>query len=374
MYSIPNLVANFAEFLWVEKHHDVVHFEELDFFSNTEIVLHILIDGLWFDFLKRKWWFLYANCVGHMNSTFPSSTSVAMTAYYTWKYPWEIWFFWWNQLLPLWKRVIQPLPYEHINLNWECWELEEMYSKLIPFRKWTEEVVKMIIPQSYFKSYYTQKISTDCIQIWYNSLDERLECTYVESTIRLNHMKKNYILSYRPWFDDICHKYWHFSLQVENYFDNLSLRLEQLIKDIKVFHKDNNSFIKVVISSDHWHMQSSDDEIINIDSMIESMSLISPISWESRFFYLNTKLPSKSVKKVLDDFIWKKSYTLLTLIDAIKSNLFWPKFDMNFSNRVWWYIVILNDLFQVISGNQPKYIWNHGWLSSSEIKIPIILL
>lgn len=294
--------------------------EDLPDYTNINKIVLFIIDGLGYNFLKsrsRKLDILFSNakegCFIPITSTFPSTTSTALTSLFTAQTPAEHGIIGYTMYLKSFGLIIDMLNFTPV-YGWMS--NESIIQELSPYKSlWLTKLIETGIGVRIFTRFTTA--DSGLSKIIYQG---QKIVTYVLATDLIVNLKKALessapllLVVYYPGYDTLSHLYGPFSEEAETdftFFENLikTFLMEKLDRKIK----DETLFI---LTSDHG--QSQTENIIFIKDMPKIFQhLIIPSAGDSRATFLFTKQNKEDevkslLQKELTDFKIFNSYEML---------------------------------------------------------------
>ncbi len=364
--SILNISASLASHLWITSFYKPL--ECLSFDSET--VVFLLIDWLGANFIDKNKWFLSENKRHVVTSVFPSSTSAAIPSYLFTVPPAEHWSTWWYMYMRELGCIINPLPtwtaVWQYDLKKEHWHNSFLFSQSSVFS--THEGTVFITKSSFQWSLLNTNVMDEKKTLWYDDFE-----WYISSIVSclLNDSTKSLIYAYRPWFDEICHKYWPSSSQAQDHYQMINNAFANLPTSIW------STKINYVCSSDHWFIDTPENKKILASSHSKLLDLLYvPPCWERRFVYLYCLAENKQKLQKYYDMYLSKYFELYESSYLLKKWVFWNTNSLHkeFTNRIWDFVMIARDDYvrenDSLWTKSYKY-WDHGWISLDEMLVPV---
>lgn len=375
-HGIPNAVASIAKFLWDNSRCEYDSHNDLDIYLDREKydkVVFLLIDWLWYNYIQQQWsGYIYDHMVGKISSTFPSSTSIAHTAWNTGMAAYNHGMTSWDMYLRELGLHIQSIPLK--TCVWDTSLADYGIDKNTLFNfpsffSYFPTKSASIIPQGYIWSMYNTHLFEHGNDL-YGYDDTTLDDFFVkikESAEEESHM---YTYAYYPHFDADSHLYGNWSDEVAELYTQLDQKIQTLRSSL-------DSRTCLMISSDHGFMDQVDDKILVLGDEVLSY-LTTPPYGSHRYVYLD--VDQREETTFLEYIWWKIEHAgvLKKSQDLIDSWFFGTgnKHTM-VEYRVGTYVLLMNDGW-VCKYPKPwrveeKKIWHHGWLSEDEMLCPIVI-
>ena len=311
--SILNLITSVLKKYDVES--DYSELSELKEVINTDYnnVVVLILDGMGENVLSYNSpnGFFEQNKLCNITSVFPSTTTAAMTTYYSGKPPIETGWIAWTQYFKEYGKYINVLA-EEDDLNGEILEQKDLkIADIIGYKPIYEKILEKnkdvqvceIMPE------YCRKKTK--LTISANNIDE---VCYGISTICSCNKKKNFVFAYCDNPDGILHKTGCHSPETKEFIKMAENRVEQLVDELR----GTNTLL--IISADHGHNDIKEKVSILDLPEIEDC-LIMPPSLEARAISFNVKEDRKQDFENEFNKRFKDTYILYTKEDFIKSGL-----------------------------------------------------
>lgn len=371
--SIVNLMSSISSGLGRKS-----KYSELSSLSSKEIkkyknVVLLVIDGLGYEYIRKKDSFLTKNIRTKITSVFPPTTASAITTFMTGTAPQEHAYTGWYMHLKELGTVATILPFCP-RLGGPTFTNSKIKVKDILEVKCFTEQIKVssyvIQPQKIVNSAFSKANSKKAKRISYTTFNGLSR--QIKKVIKSHHQKK-YIYAYWPGLDSIGHHYGLSSRKAERHFKGLNQRLIPLVKSLE------NTGTILIITGDHGQVETPEEKSINLDDhpkLKECLTL--PFCGDARTIYgyvhpAKAKQFEDYVKHKLSKFCW-----LYRSEDLIKKNYF-GKFDLNpkLFDRIGDYTLILKENYvfkdALLKHKREFHIGNHGGLSKEELFVPLIV-
>ncbi len=337
-------------------------------------IVLVVIDGLGYDQVVSlpKNSFLRKNLHGKLNSVFPPTTTSAVTTFLAGVAPQNHGLVaWYMRMKEFGNKEVIILPY-----------VDKEKGKLLPQKD-------LALPPSLFETIRHRSclvILRKSLRSHYNTLLGRKveKCTYravnpgewINATARAvtSSRQKQYIYSYWPKYDKLCHYYGKESRKSQKHLREINGALEKLVMKIK----DTNTLL--IITADHGHVSiSKKNTIIFVHYPTFQSCLAASMCGEARAAMLYVH-PQK--KKEFEQFVrkkWKKYCTLHPSSELIKKNYF-GLFTAHpaLQERVGDYILLAKEGYvfreHKVSKKHPFMVGNHGGLSKEEMEVPLVMI
>ncbi|MCI9064033.1 MAG: hypothetical protein HFJ17_05480 [Clostridia bacterium] len=249
--------------------------KELDIYLKEKYdnIVLIILDGMGEHILNNisPKGFLKANQKAKITSVYPSTTTAAITTYYSGKPPIETGWIAMSQYFKEYGRSIEMLKEKDSytgkaidDARIDVYDLVKYDTIYEQIEKSSPEVNAYEINPTYCKARSKRNINADNIDILCDSID----CICKNN-------EKNFVLAYSDNPDGLLHKYGCKSKEVEEYILNAQEKIKKLCENIK----DTNTLL--IVSADHGH-KDIEKTYNNLELKDIQECLIMPPSLESR--------------------------------------------------------------------------------------------
>lgn len=269
--SILNTITSILKYYGIDNGHSSLSVLDKKLKKKYKNVVLIILDGMGEHILNNlsKNGFFKKNELTCVTSVYPSTTTAAMTTYYSGKTPLETGWIAWSQYFKEYGRCLNMLPRVESYTEEKLKNVsKDVYEELIDY-KTVYEMIEETGVKAYemCPSHIERKSKRTHIA---NDLDELCEGIKV----LCSSPDRKFILSYLDNPDGLLHKYGAGSDEAKEYILNAEEKIESMMNELK------NTL--VIISADHGHK-----DIGNVYSVLEHPDLrdclIMPEFFESRF-------------------------------------------------------------------------------------------
>ncbi|WP_455204016.1 alkaline phosphatase family protein [Kaarinaea lacus] len=372
--SIVNLTNSISDACGSSKT-DYAPLEELADIEKAENIIFIVIDGLGYDYLKRKGADSVFNkyLQGSLTSVFPSTTSSAITTFATAVAPQQHAITGWFTYLKELGCVTAVLPFTPRTSNYPFDDDKISMSSIFD--------VKPIFPQlnrdAYVVSHkhiinssYSDMTTTGAKRIGYLGLSE----FFNKITIAAKFEKgRKYIYGYWPEFDSLCHVHGVNSDYVKQHFDDLDEVFASFLQTLE------GSDSVVIVTADHGLIDCNANSVIHIEkhpTIAESLSI--PLCGEPRVAFCYVK-PNKM--QVFENYVSTKLSSQCDLYkseDLVEARYFGlGKANTKLYDRIGDYALIMKDNYVIkdtLAGEKTfTQVGVHGGLSNEEMFVPLFV-
>ena len=372
--SILNLISSI-----LKKYNVDTQYSELTQIRNIinkdfDNIVLVVLDGMGDNILKKNGseGIFYNNKICTITSVFPTTTTAAMTTYYSGKPPIETGWIAWTQYFKEYGKYIDVLP-EIDDSNGEKIKVKGKRIKdIIGYKNIYEKILEKnpkltvceIVP-SYCKKKTKLTISANNIEEMCNGI----------LTLCTRKDRKNFIFAYSDNPDDIIHKNGCYSDETKKFIKDTEKYFKKLINDLK----GTNTLL--MISADHGHNDIKEKiSILDLPEIQEC--LIMPPFLESRMISFFVK--SEKKKKFEEEFNkkFKNKYILYNKKDFLDSGMMgYGKKHNKIDDFIGDYIaiaisdsiIVLENYFdRELKGKNEKKS-THCGLTKNEMEVPLIV-
>lgn len=250
------------------------------------------------------------NKIDEITSVYPSTTTAAMTTYYSGKPPIETGWIAWSQYFKEYGRNIDVLPQKDSGTGEKLKIKNRKISDIIGYKTIYEQIEEKnsnIKTYEIMPSYCAKKAK---ITMTANTIEEMCE-----SIVTLcKNTENKFIMAYNDNPDGIIHKTGCYSEETKKFILETEQEFGKMLQELK----DTNTL--VILSADHGHQDINETiDILELEKIQEC--LIMPPTLESRMIGFFVKYNRR--KEFEDTFnkMFKDKYMLYSREDLLKSNL-----------------------------------------------------
>jgi hypothetical protein len=369
-HSILNTITSILKYYGVKSNHNSL--ESLDKFLETKHrnVVLLILDGMGEHILNKLSpnGFLVNHKIDLVTSVYPSTTTAALTTYYSGKPPYESGWIAWSQYFKEYGRAIDMLSYKEsykgdsiadarINVFKELVNYESVFSKI---EKASNIPAYEIMPS------YSDRRSNRTIKA--DSVDEILDNIKMLCEVP----NEKFILAYCDNPDGILHKYGSSSNEAKEFIQNTENKIQELCSKL-----DDDTIL--IISADHGHK-----DIENVYTLLDypkiQECLIMPPSLESRSLTFWVKENMRNVFEDEFNKIFGNEFWLMTKEEFLDKHFLGfgikhPKIDDFLGN----YIALSTNssiirLETYLAEGKKVKKSTHCGLSKEEMEVPLIVI
>ena len=310
--SILNLITSFLKHYNVETNHTSLKLLDEKLANNYKNVVFIILDGMGEHILEHisPDGFFRKNEVQCITSVYPSTTTAALTTYYSGKPPYETGWIAWSQYFKEYGRVIDMLSHTESYLKEDISKARmNVFEEVINYTSIFDRIEAAspevnayeIVPD------YSDRRAKRSLRA--NNIDEI--CNHIK--LICSNDSKNFILAYSDNPDGLLHKYGCSSDEAKNMVLDAQNKIENLRKEL-----GNDTII--VISADHGHKDINKSyDLLDYPDIQDC--LIMPPSLESRALAFWVKKGREKEFEELFNKEFSKEFMLLKKEEVLDKHL-----------------------------------------------------
>ena len=369
--SILNLINSILKYYHVETKYKGLDILDKILQRKYKNIVLIVLDGMGEHIINHisPNGFFKKHQIRKITSVFPSTTTAAMTTYYSGKPPIETGWIAWSQYFKEYGRSIDVLPnrdsytgevYKDAKINVQ--ELIQYISIYDQIEENSKEVKAYEISPSHCMSRSKRNINANTMGILCDSIEAICKNT-----------DENFILAYNDEPDGLLHKYDCESSEVKEFILETEKKIENL------YNKLQGTNTLLIISADHGHKDI--ERVYDIQNMEDIQEcLIMPPSLESRCTAFWVKEEKKKEFEKIFKKRFEKEFLLFTKDEFLEKHMLGfgnkhKKIDDFIGNYI--SVSIGNASFKLgtnISKEKPEKKSTHCGLSPEEMEVPLIIL
>lgn len=336
-------------------------------------VLLLVIDGLGFEFLRRRGagGVLHEHLRGSMSSVFPTTTAAAITTFATGLAPRRHGLTGWFMWLKEFASIAAVLPFRTRASGFPL-------PAAAAARVFDQPAVVASLPvQSYMvthkriaDSLYSMHISKGAVRAAYSDLPD---CFAQLHRILSEGQSRQYIHAYWPDFDSLAHEHGVESPEAGRLFEALDRSVAAFLESIR------GTDTLVIITADHGFIDTAPDRVISVeDHPVIADALTLPLCGEPRLAYCYVH-PARAAR--FQDYVQERLSEQCTLYESgefLELGLFGPGAEHpGLRDRIGDYVLVMKDNYVIkdrMPGEHPfDQIGVHGGLSREELYVPLIV-
>lgn len=365
--SILNTITSILKYYGIDNGHKSLSILDSKLKKKYKNVVLLILDGMGDQILNNlsKHGYFKKNQLTCVTSVYPSTTTAAMTTYYSGKSPLETGWIAWSQYFKEYGRCLNMLPrvesYTEKKLDKVS---KDVFNTIIDYKSVYEMIEEVGVKAFEICPLYVERKSKRTLVA--NSVDEM--CEGIKTLCSTSDRK--FILSYYDNPDGLLHKYGASSKEAKEFILDAEKKIEEMCLDLK------NTL--VIVSADHGHK-----DIGKVYSILDYPELrdclIMPEFFESRFVGFWVKEDRKEefeeiFRKEIKDFILLSKEEILKL-GLLGEGEQHPKVDDFLGNYV--AVAIGSSIFRLqndyFEGKKVK-ISTHCGLTKDEMDVPVIVI
>ncbi|MBC8384195.1 MAG: alkaline phosphatase family protein [Candidatus Cloacimonetes bacterium] len=375
--SILNLISSIQNVYNVKTEHDPLKQLNLEELKTKQNIILMIFDGFGYNLLTKykntSCPFLAEHCIDKITSVFPSTTTSAMTSFYTGKSPIEHGSLGWSLYFKDYFKLIDFLPNRDSisgdSLNKEQFHTHDFLNIPNIFHKIKEvspqTKVFYLKPKYLGKSLYSKFMITDAEQLSYKKTKQLFST--IKKTIKKK--GKKFLFSYSTLPDSLEHANGIDAKVVEDHIREIDQRIKKLSSEL--------TDTTILVTADHGLIDVQKYYYVNEDKDLNDC-LILPAFPEPRFlsfFVKEHKINKfeKCIKKYEHDFLFLKREELFAsnLLGFGKQH---PKIDDFVGN----YVAIgisgsaMRPIFLQNGKSDHELLAHHCGLTAAEMLVPLI--
>lgn len=343
-----------------------------DVVANAANVVLFVIDGLGYQYLKRRESKLDAHIKGSLTSVFPSTTASAVTSFLTGVAPQQHAVTGWFMYLKELGTVSVILPFRP---RWGGGRFDSAgvdIGTLIgaaPLCDYLDAQSHMVLPNALVDSPFSAKMSGRSRRMGYKDLGSCFAC--VRRAIRKGG-ERHYVYAYWPLFDSLAHAHGVESIVVERHFRELEMGLVSCLEAL------SGTDTLLIVTSDHGFIDTSPASITRLAAhqpMIDCLS--APLCGEPRVAYCYVH-PRESQR--FEDYVCKhlgERCDLYASEDLLEMGWFGlGEPDVRLLDRIGDYVLVMKGEHVINDSLTTEDRWAnigvHGGTSEDEMYVPLI--
>lgn len=311
-HSILNLITSILKNYEVETKYNTL--EKIDKLLEKKYrnVVLVILDGMGENILKNisPNGIFSKNKIDEITSVYPSTTTAAMTTYYSGKPPIETGWIAWSQYFKEYGRNIDVLPERDSYTGEKMKVKNQKISDIIGYKTVYEQIKEQnsnIETYEIMPSYCEKKTK---LTMTANTVEEMCESIV---TLCKNTQNK-FVIAYNDNPDGIIHKNGCYSEETKKFVLEAEQEFEKMLQKLKC----TNTLI--ILSADHGHQDINETiDILELKEIQEC--LIMPPTLESRMIGFFVKYNKRKEFEDIFNKLFKDKYILYSKEDLLKSNL-----------------------------------------------------
>jgi len=370
-HSILNLITSILKYYKVETNHTSLEILDKQLQKRYKNMVFIILDGMGEHILKKvsPEGYFSSKKIDCLTSVYPSTTTAALTTYYSGKPPYETGWIAWSQYFKEYGRALDMLShkesYKHESIQGAKINVFEDIVKYTPIFEKIEDVSPNVKAYELTPS-YSDKRSERSIRT--DSIDEII----ANIEMLCQSQDEKFILAYSDNPDGLLHKFGTTSEEAKQFIKETENKIKEMCEKL-----GNDTII--IISADHGHKDIEKAYSI-LDYPEIQECLIMPVSLESRTLAFWVK---EDMKKEFEERFKKAfgdEFLLMTKQEFLEKNFLGygekhPKIDDFIGN----YIALSTSgsmirLETFLADGKPVKKSTHCGLTKEEMEVPLIVI
>lgn len=303
-HSILGTITSILKYYKVDtKHKSSEKIDEILNEKEYKNVIFLILDGLGEQILNKISLdgILNKNRIDCVTSVYPSTTTAALTTYYSGCPPYETGWIAWSQYFKEYGRALDMFSHKESYMGETLKKpLIDVYKTIVNYESIFDKIEKSSpnVRAYEIEPDYAERRAKRSLKA--NNIDELI--MYINDLCTMPYRK--FILAYSDNPDGLLHKYGTTSEEVKNFVKETEEKIEKMVKDF-----DNDTIL--IISADHGHKDI--DKAYSLNDFPEIREcLIMPESLESRSLTFWVKEDMKDVFVQRFNKIFKDEFWLMT--------------------------------------------------------------
>ena len=370
-YCILNTITSILKYYNVNTNHKSLDSLDKILENKYKNIVLIILDGLGEHILTNvspKGYFS-KNKTDCLTSVYPSTTTAALTTYYSGKPPYETGWIAWSQYFKEYGRTIDMLSHKESYLGEDLSKARiNVFDALVKYQTVFEQIEEA---NSNVKAYeimpkYSDRRAKRSITA--DNIDEIVD----NIEMLCNNSGEKFIMAYADNPDGLLHKYGTKAEEVKKYIEYTEKKIEELAKKV-------SEDTIIIISADHGHKDI--EKVYSILDYPEIMEcLYMPVSLESRVVSFFVKENMKKEFEEKFNKIFKKEFLLMSKEEFLDRHLLGfgekhPKIEEFLGNYI--ALSISSSIIKIesyLGEGKPIKKSTHCGLSKEEMEVPLIIL
>ena len=370
-HCILNTITSILKYYNVDTEHKSLKILDEKLENKYRNVVFIILDGLGEHILNNVSpdGYFSKNKVDCLTSVYPSTTTAALTTYYSGKPPYETGWIAWSQYFKEYGRTIDMLSHKESYLGEDLSKAKiNVFETLVKYKTVFERIEEV---NSNIKAYeimpkYSDRRAKRSITA--DNIDEIVD----NIEMLCNNPGEKFIMAYSDNPDGLLHKYGTTSEEVKKFIQDTESKIEKLAKKVS----DDTI---IIISADHGHKDIENAySILDYPEIMECLYM--PVSLESRVVGFFVKEDMKKDFEERFNKIFKDEFLLMSKEEFLDKHLLGygdkhPKVDDFLGNYIALSAassIIKIESFLGESKSTKKS--THCGLSREEMEVPLIII
>lgn len=370
-HSILNTITSILKYYNVETNHKSLEKLDKELQKKYKNVVFMILDGMGEHILtpiSPKGYFKQ-NELECVTSVYPSTTTAALTTYYSGKPPYETGWIAWSQYFKEYGRALDMLKHKESYKGEDIKGAKiDVFKEIVNYTPIFEQIEKASpnVKAYELEPTYTDKRAKRSIRA--DNIDEIIE----NIEMLCENPGEKFILAYCDNPDGLLHKYGTDSIEVSNYIKETEQKIEKMCENL-----DEETI--VIISADHGH-KNIEKAYTMLDYPEIQECLILPPSLESRTIAFWVKEDMKNQFEERFNSVFGKEFLLMTKEEFLQKNLLGfgkkhPKIDDFIGNYI--AMSTSSSIIRIetfLADGKPVKKSTHCGLTKEEMEVPLIVI
>lgn len=370
-HSILNTITSILKYYNVETNHKSLEKLDKELQKKYKNVVFMILDGMGEHILtpiSPKGYFKQ-NELECVTSVYPSTTTAALTTYYSGKAPYETGWIAWSQYFKEYGRAIDMLKHRESYKGEDIKGAKiDVFKEIVNYIPIFEQIEKASpnVKAYELEPTYTDKRAKRSIRA--DNIDEIIE----NIEMLCENPGEKFILAYCDNPDGLLHKFGTDSIEVSDYIKETEQKIEKMCKEL-----DEDTI--VIISADHGH-KNIEKAYTMLDYPEIQECLILPPSLESRTVAFWVKEDMRRQFEEKFNSVFGEEFLLMTKEEFLQKNLLGfgkkhPKIDDFIGNYI--ALSISSSIIRIETfwaDGKPVKKSTHCGLTKEEMEVPVIVI
>ena len=370
-HSILNTITSILKYYNVETNHKSLEKLDKELQKKYKNVVFMILDGMGEHILTpiSPEGYFKQNELECVTSVYPSTTTAALTTYYSGKPPYETGWIAWSQYFKEYGRALDMLKHRESYKGEDIKGAKiDVFKEIVNYTPIFEQIEKASpnVKAYELEPTYTDKRAKRSIRA--DNIDEIIE----NIEMLCENPGEKFILAYCDNPDGLLHKFGTDSIEVSDYIKETEQKIEKMCKEL-----DEDTI--VIISADHGH-KNIEKAYTMLDYPEIQECLILPPSLESRTVAFWVKEDMRRQFEEKFNSVFGEEFLLMTKEEFLQKNLLGfgkkhPKIDDFIGNYI--ALSISSSIIRIEtfwSDGKPVKKSTHCGLTKEEMEVPVIVI
>ena len=370
-HSILNTITSILKYYNVETNHTSLEKLDKELQKRYKNVVFMILDGMGEHILTpiSPEGYFKQNELECVTSVYPSTTTAALTTYYSGKPPYETGWIAWSQYFKEYGRALDMLKHRESYKGEDIKGAKiDVFKEVVNYTPIFEQIEKASpnVKAYEIEPTYTDKRARRSIRA--DNIDEIIE----NIEMLCENPGEKFILAYCDNPDGLLHKFGTDSIEVSNYIKETEQKIEKMCENL-----DEETI--VIISADHGH-ENIEKAYTMLDYPEIQECLILPPSLESRTIAFWVKEDMKTQFEERFKNVFGEEFLLMTKEEFLQKNLLGfgkkhPKIDDFIGNYI--ALSISSSIIRIetfLADGKPVKKSTHCGLTKEEMEVPLIVI